>query len=967
MMRTITKTNSLPRRRSHSYKWIAAAGIVLFLGNYSEGHPRKLSVKDTTKVSTADTLKPVPVLFGIRPFRYITSAISYMSGSAVSNIPGTNRTNSLSGQMAGLTIISQSGLPSTESNIPLIRGVHSFSATTTDFSRSRPVVLINGRRDDDSEIEPNDIESVTVLKDAAATALYGLNSANGVILITTKRGHAGRLKVEYNMETSFEQPTRLPKFLDSYNYATLYNEAQLNDNPAATPAYSATALQGYQAGTDPYLYPNVNWVDELLKKSALQVRNNINISGGGDRVAYYFSGGYLTDNGIFKTDKSINSYGTNSNLNVFNVRGNVDINLSKNLLFSANLRSKREMRNAPGGYNNNFDQNIFKVIYTTPNNAYPIRNADGSLGGKSSLTNNPYALLNYSGYSTLVITSLSGNAALAYNFDDLVKGLKAKVDLGVANFSAFQTSRTKTFAVYAPLTATTYQKFNADGSLTAANGTGGFITRQRIYDHSASVTYDRDFGDNSLSVLAMYQFQQSENDNGTPLTQNNIGPKGRLSYRYKNRYLLDFVAAYQGSEQYPVGQRYGFFPAISAGWIVSDESFMKNGAFDFLKIRGSYGKTGNPTSGVYFDYLNNYSSGTIGGVFNSGTPAASTGIYQSQVANPNVTWETSLKGNIGLDIAFMHNRLNASIDVFKERTSHINVLNPISVMYGSDINSPVGIIDNKGFEVQASWNDNIGKLQYSVSGNLSVAKNIIVNQNEPTRNNPWMYVTGNTYGVRMGYVFDRLFTEADIAANNFPNQSLLGVQKAGDLKYKDLNGDGKIDFNDVAPIGASYIPEVNYGVNFGFKYQGFDLTVNFQGTSHSTTYNAGANYWEFYESGRDNVTEHLLSRWTPNSGQSAAYPRLTLSNPNNFVTNSYWVQDNSYIRLKYTELGFTIPGNFLKKIGASSTRIFVNGYNLLLWSDVKEKDPESPDNAPASNGFGYPLQRSFSLGLNVKF
>jgi TonB-linked SusC/RagA family outer membrane protein len=492
------------------------------------------------------------------------------------------------------------------------------------------------------------------------------------------------------------------------------------------------------------------------------------------------------------------------------------------------------------------------------------------------------------------------------------------------------------------------------------------LAAQRIYDHSASVTYDRDFGDNSLSALVMYQFQQSENDNGTNLTSNYVGPKARLAYRYKNRYLLDFVAAYQGSEQYPVDNRYGFFPAVSAGWIVSDESFMKGTAFDFLKIRGSYGKTGNPASGVYFDYLSNYSTGA-GGVFGSATPAGSSGIYQSQVGNPNITWETSLKTNIGLDMAFMHNRLNASIDVFKERTSHINVSNPISVMYGAEISAPVGIIDNKGFEIQAGWNDNIGKFQYSVSGNLSVAKNKLVNLDEPTRNNPWMYTTGNNYGARMGYVFDRLFTEADIAANNYPNQSILGVQKAGDLKYKDLNGDGKIDFNDIAPIGTSNIPEVNYGVNFKFAYQGFDLAVNFQGTSHSTTYNAGATYWEFYESGKDNITEHLLSRWTPNSGQSAAYPRLTLSNPNNFVNNSYWVQDNSYIRLKYTELGFAIPGNFLKKIGASSTRIFVNGYNLLLWSDVKEKDPEAPDNAPASNGFAYPLQRSLSLGLNVKF
>lgn len=963
MMRTITKTNSFLGRHSQSIRWIAVTGLALLLGNYSEGQVRKMSARKDSTMTGIDTLTPVPVLFGTQQAKYITGAVSYLSGSAVNNKPGTNRLNSLSGEMAGLAIISRSGLPSTEDNTILIRGQH-------DFSGSAPMILINGKLDDYSEIEPNDIESITVLKDAASTAMYGLTAVNtlagsgsainGVILITTKRGHNGKLRVSYNEETTLEQPTRLPKFADAYHYALLYNEAQLNDNPLATPLYPAAELQAYQTGSDPFKYANVNWENELLKKNALQIRNNVNIMGGGDKIRYYFSGSYLNDNGIFKTDPTVNSYSTNSNLNVFNLRGNLDVDLSKNLTFSADVRSKRETRNAPGAYNTSFDQNLLRVIYTTPNNAYPVKNANGTLGAKPNYTNNPYGLLNLSGYNTLLLTSLSISGGLTYNFNDVVKGLKLKADFSVANLNNFQTSRSKTFSV-SYLQNGTYVKSGTDGILNASNGTGSFTARQRYYDHSASLTYDRDFGNNSFSALLMYQFQQAEDDATTQLTRNFLGPKGRLSYRYKNRYLFDVSASYQATEQNPLSQRYAFFPAASAGWIISDESFAKGGVFNFLKLRGSYGKVGAPSYSTYYGFLDNYGT-VVGGALGT-NGANSTGLGQIQVGNPLTTWETSLKGNIGLDMAFLGNRLNASIDVFKERTSHINVGDAISAMYGAPISSPIGVLDNKGFEIAAGWNDHIGQLEYSISGNLSVAKNKIINEDEPARNYPWMYYTGQQYGVRMGYVFDRYFTEGDITSGNYPDQSQLGVQRAGDLKYKDLNGDGRIDFNDMAPIGSSNLPEVNYGLNLGFKYHGFDLSVLFQGTSHSTTYNSGATYWEFYDSGKDNVSQHIAdTRWTPGSGQSAGYPRLTLSNTNNFVTSSYWLQNNSYVRLKYTELGYTIPGNFLKRIGASSTRIFVNGYNLLVWSKVKDKDPEASDNS-----FLYPLQRSFSIGLNVKF
>lgn len=927
---------------------IAAAGFLLFSCYQAAAQEKKTDSLD----------KPVPLLYGSQHKRYITGAVSEIKGAEVSNVPGTNRLNSFSGRATGFFVSQLDGLPGTEENSYQIRGFHSFNGT------GRPLILINGRMDDVTMLEPNDIESVTVLKDAAAAVLSGLNSANGVLLITTKRGQPGKIRVNYNVESSFQQPTRAPKFLNAYNYALLYNEAQLNDNPAAIPKYNAAALEGFRSGSDPFLYPDVDWTGTLLKKFSLQTRNNLNITGGTEQAKYYFSASYLNDNGIFNTDKNINTYNTNSNLNVLNVRANIDLDITKNLSLFTDVRSKREKRNAPGAYSESYDETIFGALYSTPANAYPLKNADGSLGGNLTYTNNPYGMLNYSGYSNYIITSLSTFSELTYDFNSLLKGLKLRANLGFTSYAELQFSRSKTFAVYslnAGSSPATYTRLGTDG--TQGTGSGGYTARQRIFDHSAALDYDAVFGEHSIAAMLMYERQQLDNGNSTELTRNFQGPKGRVSYRFKSRYLLEMVAALQGSEQYPKGNRYGFFPAVSAGWILSEEAFLKDSFISFLKIRGSYGRTGSLANGVYFDYLNAYTQGAagVGGAAFGTVPANTQGVFQSQIGNPFITWEKSLKSNAGLDFSLFSNRFNASLDYFNEKTNDILVANAISAMYGAPIVAPIGTFKNRGFEIGAGWSDKAGELQYSITATYSSAKNEVTEKAEQFRNYPWMYETGNPRGTRMGYVFDRFYTETDNFAS-LPDQSSLGTQRPGDLKYKDLNGDNVIDNNDIRAIGYAKIPEVNYGANLGLKYKWLDLNVFFQGTARGTTYNSGATYNEFTNSGRGNVLEHHLQRWTPGSGQSAAYPRLTLSNTNNFVQNSYWLRDNSFLRLKYIELGYTLPAGVLNKIGISTARLFVNGNNVFLWDKVKQKDPEAQD-----NGLSYPLQRSFSVGLNVKF
>jgi TonB-linked SusC/RagA family outer membrane protein len=892
----------------------------------------------------------VHLLYNTKPSRYLTGAVSQITGEDLMNVAGVNRMNTLSGRLPGLLIYNIDGLPGYENSTVSVRGNHTFGSNTA------PLILIDGRVDDSSMLDPYDIESITVLKDAAASAIYGLRSANGIILITTKRGKEGKIAVNFNTETSFSQPTCLPEFLDAANYAVLYNEALKNDNPGAALKYDASTIEAYKTGSNPYKYPNVNWTDEFLKKFSVQTRNNINVSGGTKTAKYYFSANYLHDDGLFDIDKDVNTYNTNSTINVINAHANVELKLGKNLTIVSDIKAKKDKRNAPGAYSSNYDESIFSTLFSTPFNAHPIKNEDGSIAGTTDYRKNPYGLLNGNGYSIWERSSLSTFVELTYNLDYLLKGLKISGWFGFNNYNDYYISRTKNFAVYQlNPDEKTYAKIGLDSEI---GNTGSYSNVYRNFDHSVSLSYSAEFQKHTVHFLLMADRQQLDDALSTGLALNYQGIKGSLSYRYNNTYLLDFSYSRQGSEQYPKGDRYGFFPVISAGWIVSNEKSLKLPDFvNLLKIRASYGLTGNHDN-TYFDYLESFASGT-GSVLGI-SPASVSGYYQNKVANPLLTWEKCLKTNIGFDMGLFKSRFSASVDYFKEENKDILIKNAITSMYGADVYMPEGKFKNKGYEIQLGWNDRIRDLNYYISFNYAVAKNKIVNQNEQLRNYSWMYRTGHPLNTRFGYLFDRFYTEED-DIDDLPDQSLLGSQNPGDLKYKDLNSDGVIDDNDITRIGSSKMPEINYGLTFGAGYKGFDFSVLFHGAGNSTTYNSGYTYWDFYNK-IGNVTEHHLDRWTSGSGQSAEYPRLTLSNTNNYVTSSYWVEKNSFLRLKYIELGYTLPGIVSKKIGMTKARIFVNGSNLYCRTKLDHKDPELQD-----DGLAYPIPRVFSAGLNLHF
>ena len=918
-------------------------GLVLICGV----QPLKAQEENRTD-SLVTPEKQTRLLYEVKPAKYITGAVSQISGEEVANIPGVNRLNVLAGRMTGMSFLHVDGLPGVENSILKLRGERTFRGTR------QPLTLIDGKLDDYTLLDPYDIESIAFLKDAAACAMYGLRSADGIIMINTKRGNIGRTVVSVNHETSFSQPTRLPKYLDAYNYATLYNEAQLNDNPLATKRYDDVALEAYRTGSDPYKYPNVNWVDEFLKKNYVLTRTNVNLQGGSKAARYYVAANYLYNDGTFNVDKNVNTYNTNTNATVMNIHGNLQVNVGRNFLIGADIRGKKEARN-----NTDVGGGMLNRLYSLPFNAFPIMNKDGSVGGTNDYRNNPYGDLNLRGYSTAERSSISSYLNMSYSLGDFVKGLSVEGRAGFNTYTDYHVERTKNYAVY---------QLNADGKTYTQWGTtsdaignwGDYSAIYRNFDHYAGLRYSGDFKQHHVDALLMYDRQQVLDVRQSGLTRNFQGPKGSLSYRFKNTYLADFVFSYQGSEQYPKNNRFHFFPAVSAGWIISNESFMNNiGFIDFLKVRGSYGLTGNHIN-TYLAYLESY--GSAGGYTFGVTPSTPGGLTQTRVVQPNLAPEKCLKTNAGIDLALLNNRISGSFDYFFEHNRDILVQDAVTDMLGaSGIFTTVGEVENKGYEILLKWSDKIQKFGYSIGVNYSFAENKIINQDEQFRKYPYMYRTGNPIDSRYGYVFDRYFTEDD-DISKLPSQLVQGQQQnPGDLKYKDLNGDGEIDANDQKMIGKPVLPTTNYGFNFGVQYNGFDLGVFFHGTYGGTKYCSGTTYWDF-NNRLGNVMEHHLDRWQPGSGQNAGYPRLSLTNTNNYVASSYWLKDNSFLRLKYIEMGYTLPVRISQKAGMSKARVFVNGNNLYVWDKIGVMDPELRD-----DGLTFPIQRTFSMGFNVSF
>jgi TonB-linked SusC/RagA family outer membrane protein len=900
--------------------------------------------------ASAQTVRPdsVEVPYGRQAAWMVTGAVSSVQGSELKKTFNTNLGNTLYGRLPGLTV--QAGSSENGVNTPgmVIRGVGTFGAADTKI-----LVLVDGFESTFAQLVPDEVASVTILKDAAAVALYGSRGANGVMLVTTKKGEQGKLKVGFGVQYGFSKPVALPENLRAYDYATLYNEALQNDGKA--PMYSNNDLEAYRTGNDPYFHPDVDWYAQILRKAAPMSNYNLTFNGGNETVRYFVALNALTSQGLLIKAGDEEEESSNSKFQRYNFRTNVDINITQKLIAAIRLGGTVEDKANPAG---NTTANLFTLASSIPANAFPVRLPDGSFGG-NALYANPLGNVLQTGAYTSNGRTLQGSLKLTQQLDLITPGLSISGALAMNTYFNSYSNKSKQYERFSISRNT-----NGDtvvtrfGQKTSLAGDESRSDQWRNYALQGFLNYDRQFGIHTLSAMLMYN-QDVYSISGNNLPYKHINGGARVTYAYDQRYVAEVNIAYMGSENFPKGKRFGYFPAFSAGWIASNEGFLEdNKVISFLKLRASYGLTGNDLIGgprFMFDQLFPFGASPYFGTGNTGTA----GLYEGVPANTDVTWEKETKTNVGIE-ATLIDRITINLDVFSNKRRDILAQPFLTVpqYVGTDLPfRNVGKMDNKGLEAVIAYrNAPDAKVQWFVEGNAAYAKNKIVYNAEAVQIDTYLYRTGHPAGQPFGLQAMGFFKDAaDIAAS--PRQTFATVQP-GDIKYKDQNGDNIIDQNDAYAIGNTYLPTLTYGLHAGVKFKGFDLDAFFQGVSGSTV-TLGSQFYAFQNN--RSAPEMAKDRWTAATAATATYPRLSSTNNlNNYRFSSFWQRDGSYLKLRSLELGYSLPKQMLSRTGLTSARIFLNGNNLFSIDDIEgDLDPETLT-------IGYPALRTFSAGFRIE-
>ncbi|MGN7821342.1 SusC/RagA family TonB-linked outer membrane protein [Chitinophaga sp. 22536] len=908
---------------------------------------------DVTMMPSSLGLKDVVVVaYGQQKKATVTGAIASISTKELVQSPVSNLTNALAGRLPGLITTQRSGEPGVDASNLYIRGVGTLNGAS-------PIIMVDGIERPMDYVDPNDIETLTILKDAAATAVLGMRGANGAILITTKRGKAGAPSVNFRASTGITEATRLPQYLGSYDYASLLNEALKNDG--AQPAFTQAQLDGYKSGK----LPNTDYYKFIMKPSTV-AQGNLNVSGGNNIARYFISAGYNVQDGLYAhTKENQDGYTGNNNMKRYNLRANVDVDITPDL--AARVDIAGIMTDRRDG--NNSASTIMNLANRMAP-IYPIVNPDGSLWGNGTFQSNILGELSQKGYRRWYNNTVQGTFALTRKLDIITKNLTAKVSFSYDNTNSPSASYTRNYAVFEPLydaqgNITSYKQSGQDTKIDP-NGSfnGGGANRSTYLE--ATANWNRQFGRHEATAMVLWNRRLNENGSSIPRAYQSLLFRG--TYNYMQKYLLEFSASYQGSENFPKESRYGFFPSISAGWVLSEEPFIKDNisAISFLKIRGSYGEVGNDQAGS--DRFLWFTSWGGGSQYYFGTNASqANGWQQGAIGNPGVTWERGRQANMAIEARFWNNLLGISLDLFTQRRSKILIRrNTLSDVFGQDIKAQnIGIVDNKGFELELSHENTIGQVHYFIKPNVTFARNNIVYQDEVARAYPWMKRTGHPIGTKFGLISEGFFKDqADIDNSPFQNFSAYGP---GDFKYKKLTGKEydfiQSDFDETA-IGYARTPEIMFGATLGAAYKGFDVSLLFQGAAHTDVMLNNEAVYEFFQGGK--VKPFHLGRWTPETAATATYPRLhSNTNGNNHRGSSFWVKDASYLRLKNAEIGYQLPKTWVKQVGLSYVRLYANSMNLFTWDKLKDYqvDPEIGD----GNGAMYPIQRIWNFGIDVRF
>lgn len=942
---------------------------------------REIPIKSNTKIdvemkeSEGSVLNEVVVTgSGIQEKATVSGAITTVNVSSL-KIPTSSITNALAGNIAGVIARQTSGQPGDNHSEFWIRGISTFGAGTG------ALVLVDGFERSFNEINIEDIESFSVLKDASATAIYGSKGANGVILITTKRGDAGKINVDFKSEYGYSTRTRTPEFVDGLTYAQLANEARITRN--LEPIYTADELEILRLGLDPDLYPNINWREVMLRDGANQYRANLNLSGGGSTARYFVSGSYTNEEGMYKTDEALRDYNTNANYSRWNYRTNVDIDLTRTTLINIGVAGFLEKQNLPGLGNQDVLWN--SIVGQTPV-SIPILYSNGLVPayGTGDRTN-PWVLATQTGYRESWNNKAETNITLNQNLNFITEGLRFIGRFGYDNESGNYINRMKW-----PEQFNVERRRDRNGNLIMKRITTESLMHQesgstgfRVYNFETEFSYRKKIA-SSHNINALVKYSQKESvttvnigteiKNGIP--RRNIGVSGRVMYDYSNKYFVEFNFGYTGSENFKKGHQFGFFPAVSGGWNISEESLFKNNTpwLDLLKVRYSYGKVGNDLTNTRFPFLT--SVGEMAG-YNFGdyiSPNQYGGLHFSEVAADNLTWEVALKHNLGIDVHLFDNKFSTTLDFFQDTRSQIYMQRQhLSSIVGvsSQPWANVGKMQSRGFDGQLNLHQKVGNVHVTMRGNITYYKNEVIEYDEQANAYPYQMTQGYRWQQARGLVALGLFKDFEEIRNS-PKQE-FGEYLPGDIKYKDINGDGVVNDNDIVPIGATHYPNLTYGAGLSMLWKNFDFNVLFQGAGKSSYFLDGSSVYPFVDGSWGNILQEFAipkDRWISRNisedpsteNPNAIYPRLSYGgNPNNYRASTFWLRNGAYLRFKTLEIGYTLPKSFTHKLRINESRLYFLGHNLAVWDHIKVWDPE----IASSNGKAYPPSRIFTVGLTV--
>lgn len=935
----------------------------------------------------ATALQEVEVVaYGAQKKVTVTGAISSVKGEELMRTPISSVANVLGGQMTGLTTVQYSGEPGSDAAEIFVRG----KATWADSS---PLIQVDGVERSMGDIDPSEIESITVLKDASATAVFGVRGANGVILITTKRGKEGKAKISFSTSASILMPTKMVEQANSYEYATFYNAMSKNDGGGQT--FSDAAVRKFRDKSDPVRFPSTQWADYIMKDATLQTQHNVNISGGADRVRYFISAGAYTQGGLFNEFDL--PYNISYQYRRFNYRSNLDIDVTKTTMLSFNIGGN--VNNSDKPYTGQGSSGLIKnMYYATP------FSSPGLVDGKLVYTGTDYAdvSLPFTGSSGMAYygagfmqtsnNNLNLDLVLNQKLDFLTKGLSFKLKGSYNSSFTVNKQGQASVAAYTPILqadgSLAYRKSgeNTDAAYKSSTGKG------RNWYMEASFNYARSFGNHNVSALLLYnQSKKYYPSTYSDIPEGYVGLVGRITYDWKNRYLAEFNVGYNGSENFAPDKRFGTFPAGSIGWVVSEEQFWKpiQPVINFLKLRATFGLVGNDKiNGTRFMYTpdpyfvnngGNVYRGEYGYIFGIDPSGGinSKGAYEGSKNSMNVTWEKAFKQNYGFDMNFMDDRLKTSFDYYLEHRKDILLrdgtlpgLLGFAVPYSNS-----GEVKNWGWEVSLKWNDQINKnFRYWANFNISYNQNEVIEKRETPYNNAYQFEKGHRIGSEAKYAFWRFYDENTPALYEktfnrpFPDHKL--ALQNGDAVYIDLDGNRTIDSDDMSrDYGYTNDPEYMAGLNMGFAWKNLEISMQWTGAWNVSRVVSDVFRQPFYSSSDTTkgglLAYHLNNTWTPeNPSQNSQYPRATWQSAgNNYATSTLYEKDSKYLRLKTLQVAYNFHFPLMERLKLNTCQLSASGYNLLTFTPYLWGDPETR----ASNAPSYPLSRTYSLSLKLGF